>query len=538
MEPLEETRPFGQRLLNNLLDERAKRTPNRVFAEIPAGQTLEDGFRPLSYPEMANAVNVMAHWLKNELDKQPDVDRNPIPYIGPNDLRYILFFLAAQKIGRASLIPLRYNSPEAQVSLIAQSRCNHLFSSTCSKSLWQPTLTAFAGILHSELPPVEFFLHHDPVPTIPMSRTWDEAKHENMWIIQSSGTTGAPKILPWTFEAISLSDACQKFDDKMLAPTVYHRGSRIVMALDLSWGAAILIAGCWPLWFDIINVFLPIDAPSPMSADYLYRAHKIAKPSIAFFIPTLLREIVRDKDKHDIFSAMETVTYGGAPLDVPTGDIVATMTNVRSFIGATEVGMHPQRAPSDPPHWSYLNFAVSYDGFELRPFIISEQIYEMIIVKQGPNDTRPCFLVHPDSEIYNTNELWQQHPTEKGWYRMVGRADDFVKLSSMTKFNAAEIERWLCEDSHVESCLIGGDERSSTFVIIQPKEKVSREEFLDRIWETVEKVNGRIFTEARIRREFVITAQDKSIVKTAKDTVGRRATFDLFKDEIDSLYRG
>jgi len=537
MDSLEENKPFGKRLLTNLLDERARRTPDRIFAEVPNGQTLEHGFKDYTYAEMANAVNVMTHWLRSELEKYPDSGSGPIPYIGPNDLRYILILFAAQKVGRPMLVPLRYNNPEAQVSLIQQSKSKHLFSSACSKALWQPTLTALANnVAYSEVPPVAFFLYHDPVPTIPMNRSWDEAKDEYMIILQSSGTTGAPKILPWTFSTWARMDAFKGFADKVLLPSIYHPGARIIAALDMSWAVALLIGGALPIWYEIIPTLLPPDAPSPMTADYLYRAHKVAKPSVAMFIPTLLRDIVRDEERRDIFPSLEAIVYAGAPLDTATGDTLETMTKVRSGIGSTEVGLHPQLCPRDPPHWSYLNFATSYEGFELRPFIVEDQIYEMVVVKHA-DALRPCFLSNPETQVYSTHELWQQHPTEKDWYKMIGRTDDFVKLSSMTKFNAAEIERWICEDEHVETCLVGGDEKNSPFAIVQPKEVQDGEEGFNRIWRTMERVNERMYTEARIRREFIIIAREKKIVRTAKDTVGRKATLNLFEDEIEHLYR-
>ncbi|GAB7341272.1 hypothetical protein MBLNU457_7546t1 [Dothideomycetes sp. NU457] len=538
MEAPEESRPFGERLLTPILDERARQTPHRVFAEIPKGQTLEDGFRNYTYAEMASAVNVMARWLQSELEKDPEPSRDPVPYIGPNDMRYILIFFAAQKIGRAILIPLRYNSPEAQVSLIRQSKSKHLFSSACSKALWEPTLAAFGNdISHSEVPPVDFFLYHDPIPNIPTTRTWNEVKDEYAVILQSSGTTGVPKILPWTFSAFARMDAFHGFADELLIPSIYHAGARVIMAQDMSWGVSIFLGGAFPIWSDVIAIFLPPDAPNPMSADYLYDAHKIARPSIAMFIPTLLRDIVRDEKRRDIFPALEALTYAGAPLDTATGDMLETMTKVSSAIGSTELGIHPHLYSDDVPHWSYLNFATSYEGYELRPFIVEDQIYEMVVVKQGPDDRRPCFLLNPETGVYSLNELWQQHPTEKQWYKMIGRADDFVKLSSMTKFNAAEIERWIGQDEHVETCLVGGDERACPFAVIQLKEGQNGEEALGSIWKTAERVNERLFSEARLRKEFVIIPHEKKIIRTAKDTVGRKATLKLFEDEIEHLYQ-
>lgn len=47
-------------LMPELIDQRASVTPDRTFAFLPKGQQLEDGFFPLTYGALANAVNAMA----------------------------------------------------------------------------------------------------------------------------------------------------------------------------------------------------------------------------------------------------------------------------------------------------------------------------------------------------------------------------------------------------------------------------------------------------------------------------------------------
>ena len=111
--------PFGKRVAPAIVDQRAAQTPNRTYAIIPRGERLEDGFKELSYANLANAVNVMAGWLEQRLAEQGDKATKTIAYMGADDLRYPIFILATQKIGRAPLMPtLNSNSPDARLMLL------------------------------------------------------------------------------------------------------------------------------------------------------------------------------------------------------------------------------------------------------------------------------------------------------------------------------------------------------------------------------------------------------------------------------------
>ena len=90
--------PFIGDLVPNLVDERARLTPDALYAEYPVSSlTYEEGYRKITYRDFANAVNGAARWLVDTLGLGEDFET--LAYIGPNDLRYLAFILGAVKAG-------------------------------------------------------------------------------------------------------------------------------------------------------------------------------------------------------------------------------------------------------------------------------------------------------------------------------------------------------------------------------------------------------------------------------------------------------
>ena len=86
-------------LVPNIVDKRAKHEPDMLYAEYPVSTlSYEDGYRRISYSDLANAINGVAWWLHDVLG-EPGQDFEALAYIGPNDLRYPAFILGAAKAG-------------------------------------------------------------------------------------------------------------------------------------------------------------------------------------------------------------------------------------------------------------------------------------------------------------------------------------------------------------------------------------------------------------------------------------------------------
>ena len=85
-------------LLPDVVDLRATRTPDAIYAEYPVSPlTYDEGYRQVTYKVFANAVNGAAQWLIDKFGSSEDFET--LAYIGPNDVRYTTFILGAVKAG-------------------------------------------------------------------------------------------------------------------------------------------------------------------------------------------------------------------------------------------------------------------------------------------------------------------------------------------------------------------------------------------------------------------------------------------------------
>lgn len=89
--------PVGKRLLSRIVDDAAQRDPERLFAVVPRGLNVSDGFQNLTMKGLAHAVNSACWWIEKTIG--PASSQESLAYLGTNDVRYCIFILACQKLG-------------------------------------------------------------------------------------------------------------------------------------------------------------------------------------------------------------------------------------------------------------------------------------------------------------------------------------------------------------------------------------------------------------------------------------------------------
>lgn len=95
----EDTPSYGRRLLPSLIDQVATQDPDRECFQAPRSSAPSDGWKVITWKDMAKAVNRAAHRIV-ELCGTPEPGSFPtIAYIGPNDVRYIVTMIACVKAG-------------------------------------------------------------------------------------------------------------------------------------------------------------------------------------------------------------------------------------------------------------------------------------------------------------------------------------------------------------------------------------------------------------------------------------------------------
>lgn len=88
---------FGSRLLPIVVDETAKSQPDLPYAYVPTSNNVSDGFKAVTFSDIATAANHVAIWIHHNLG--PSDSFETISYMGLGDLRYVVVFLAAVKCG-------------------------------------------------------------------------------------------------------------------------------------------------------------------------------------------------------------------------------------------------------------------------------------------------------------------------------------------------------------------------------------------------------------------------------------------------------
>ena len=88
---------YGKRLIAQTVDDLATSEPDRVWATVPKGEEISDGFRDVTFRELANVVDSVAWWLESKIGRSDQFE--VLAYLGLSDVRYAILFFAAVKCG-------------------------------------------------------------------------------------------------------------------------------------------------------------------------------------------------------------------------------------------------------------------------------------------------------------------------------------------------------------------------------------------------------------------------------------------------------
>lgn len=81
----------------------AEKYPQIAYAEFPCNPLdIKEGYRTISFAEVANAVHAIAWWIEENVGKLNEIDKvgkETLVYIGPNDIRYVVLCLGSVMCG-------------------------------------------------------------------------------------------------------------------------------------------------------------------------------------------------------------------------------------------------------------------------------------------------------------------------------------------------------------------------------------------------------------------------------------------------------
>ncbi|KAL9110163.1 MAG: hypothetical protein Q9227_005223 [Pyrenula ochraceoflavens] len=532
---------YGRRLLPSILDAVAKDDPERTFTSIARSDRLEDGFRKVSFSQLAETVGYVAHKLKSRFGTSI-AGSDTLTYMGVPDLRYNLVFHAAVKCGykltsSKIFLPSPRNPAHINISLMEQMGCTKMLH---SEELL-PAVKEICGEKPNyeclQMEPINELLEHRSEP-FEWSRSFEEAKNDPILVLHSSGSTGYPKPVISTHSSFAVIDYDHQF------PGVPGRINNDFSLWDFKFPGAVMydafppfhLAGfaakiVIPLFFNVSNVFgPPLRPPSgPLVVEIMHRLGVNG----AYLPPVIVEQIFQQPNGIETLRNLDVLCYAGGPLSPAVGDELAKSCLICQFYGSTEVGQVRQLVPKKED-WSYMEFNPN-NRMEFQPD--DDGAFELVLFADDTTEAS-CALNHNLPGVYEwrTKDLFRPHPTKAGTWKFHGRKDDVLVFSSGEKLNPLPMEILLAGQDAIAGVIMVGRGYDRPALLLEPKKNdEDPRTFVDGIWGAIEEGNDLMPSFGRILYSFVIVAKpSKPFIRAGKGTVVRRLTEAAYADEIEA----
>ncbi|KAE8423840.1 hypothetical protein BDV36DRAFT_303219 [Aspergillus pseudocaelatus] len=527
---------FDQRLMCCFVDELAESRPGQLFCIQPISSDLSQGWRNVSMRDLAGAVDSTARWIDMAMGKGSDFE--PLAYIGANDMRYVAFYLACMKTGYAALLPSTRNSIVATSHVLDATKCSKIVYSAERHKIAEEIRDNVQNVRLFEIPSLWEVFGEQAEPYAFNANFYD-LQNKPCIIIHSSGTTGLPKPVYLTNGFFSAIDNFPKM------PTPPGRQNKSIISVGQG-KRLFTMAPMFHLMGLVIlsgaifhNTPVVMSPERPMTPALLSQILETARPEAALLTPSVIQELSAFEEGLKGLQKFEAILFGGAPLSPEVGNKLSEKVALLSIIGSSEAGFMGALACTHREDWEYFEWN-PYGGIHMES--VGDGVFEAVIRKDNHHEFLSIFHTYPDITEYRTKDLFTPHPTRSGLWKYHGRLDDVIVLSNGEKFNPIDMENIVEGHSLVSKAIIIGQGRFQASLLVQPSwgkwsEDQDKEDFIEKIWPTVERANGIAPGHARVLRTKVALAkQDKPFALTPKGSVRRRQISEDYESEINALY--
>ncbi|KAI0800375.1 acetyl-CoA synthetase-like protein [Fomes fomentarius] len=541
--------PFGHGLsVPGLYQYHAKHSPEHpvfTYSDPADGTTYEITYANV-WESIGRVADIVAQRCSSSVE--PSAERPVIGILAHADtIAYIYTHVAIMSLGYIAFPLAPRTTPAVIAHLLSSTGANHVIASEDAPV--QDLLRDARDILKDK----GFQVTSSPMvmPDEYSRATGNEKNHEVVdiadnditLILHSSGTTAFPKPIRITRRGLVNLSNIPCFGEVDLA------GKRIAVHTNPAFHAMGLGTLIWPLTSGAtFALYKPANPPVvPTPANFLAR-WVADKCNIVFCVPAFIEAWARDPINLPQLQSLDCIIFSGASVSKTTGDMLARSGVImHPFWGSTEVGPATMFIPRDPPpgdEWEYFKMSHHIE-FYMQPQKGMDGIFEPIMI---PTET--CFPHVTNSTldgvpVFAVGDLLEQHPTDPARWRVFGRKDDQIMLSTGENVNPVPIEAIIAQDPHIASAIMFGRHCIDTGVFIEPAasvdlqgwERKKVEEFKDLIWPAIEKANERASDYARIKRNMILVAHpDTPLEHTPKGTARRGVCLKLYAAEIHALY--
>ncbi|KAI6097310.1 putative aminoadipate reductase [Pisolithus croceorrhizus] len=545
----------GSLFFPEMLEYNARHSPDRPFFVYPDEKTKE--LRCISILEFYRASQRVAHAI---CPGGQGRDRKVVGIVANVDC--VLYQALFMGVIYAGLIPLPMsprNSPAAIVNLLRKTKCHHLIAtkgslgSLITEVKRELTLRGEETYdLQVDEPPtlarVYPYMSEETIDSPFAPHPKDDMNDDDvLFYLHSSGSTGFPKPIPITH--LVAKHYCN------MPVMVEHRALGYDVRVACAHLPPFHFMGVFTQLFISISslqstsMYTPMAYQDPTKPPIVANAQNALENAIStksgalIVVPAFLEEWVLTPESVKQLSTFFYVAYAGGPLSKKAGDtLVNAGVKLGSVYGATEVSSFTSciRTPDDQKEWEWVRPG---PNTRIRWEPLGDGTFECQVLSSETHQVSVENL--PDMKGYATSDIFAKHPTIEGLYKVVGRVDDVLVLSSGEKTVPAPIENVIGTSRHVSGVCMFGRGRSQVGVLVEPRAEYAINvgdekqvaEFRNLIWPVVEEANKDAPNFSRIFKEMIlITSRDKPILRTGKATVAKKATLSLYESEIDSLY--
>ena len=300
------------RLVVSIIDEIAETDPERPYAYVPRTSKAADGWTPVTFRRLANAVNRAARVVHEKVKADSDDEFPTVGYVGPNDIRYIIIVLAAVKAGCKALLVSPRNSIEGQLSLFERTNCQHFWYSELLQ------LPVRAWLL--ERPMKTYIVPHESewldsdAPAFAYNKTFADAQWDPMVVLHTSGSTGIPKPIIVRQGSCSLHDTVRHLPEvagsRLSWVEFSARSKRMFAPLPLFHAAGMLgLLLPLPVFYGTA-VALPL-ADQPLTAQSITEGLRHSGSESVMMAPSILEDMSVDEESVRELKKLQFVVFGG-----------------------------------------------------------------------------------------------------------------------------------------------------------------------------------------------------------------------------------
>ncbi|RDB14628.1 Non-canonical non-ribosomal peptide synthetase FUB8 [Hypsizygus marmoreus] len=533
--------PSGVRSLPELIEFNAIHNPDHIFG---VQSRSGEGVAPceITFSQLQSGVEYASAWLVSSGCTSGRTKREqvvqPVGILLGSDVGIFIYMAALLRIGTPVLLLSARLTPVAIAHLLKQT------SPSCvliSSHVMRSSKEAL-GLLRAEpatLVPnfidvigYEALLNpHHALQGTQVPPVFSDYLREDLdaIIMHSSGTTGLPKPVFHGQTYALIYAACHRLPEQrepfrfnVSTLPLYHGFGLLAPTLSLSIGMPFIIPPASTI-------------PTGRSALLALRTNGAR---YMFSVPSILEELVRlpGGEGLDALRDLEIVAVGGAPMKENVGsELVAAGVKLLNHWGCTELGaIAPiERVPR------------GYDWHHLMPRTDTD--LKIVPLDDGSDSYR--LIGHPPGwkELFEVQDLLLANPHDHKQYRIAGRADDLLVLSTGEKVRPTNMERAVSEHPDVKDVLAFGDGQVALGLLVeliagcadddldQPEH---REALLASIQPYLERGNSFTDKHGKVTNEMIIFTREntKSFLRTDKGSLARKSILSAFDAEIKACY--